>query len=466
MAINTFDNIGFKYTCIKKIFDKVDDDFFKNQYVRKLYEITRKFYEDYKDLPFSLTNPTLDQIKEIIKKDEKKIITDPNLSLEDNISNFLINVQQILDTDLNNYNKDYIDSACEAWVMWQNHQKGHKLSMEWERSQEVTPENVFEVIKKSKEIFVKRSSIILDQDLGKNILDPTAHKQLAPSELYSSGYPLLNTWLSENPHGGFEPGTFSLLVGESNIGKSIWLGSIAKNAWLSGCNVALASVEMSEAKIYKRIGANIFDIPLKDYMDISNDQQRMSDIIKKFKNKTGGNENTFEKPIGDLWTKRFAHATPETITSWVLALEEYTGKKFHLVVIDYLTELNNSHGLMAFENSYQHHKLNVNDLYNAGIMHNWATLTAHQLKIDGYGTDDITLKMLGESSGIIHRLDNCFGIIQTPDMKINKKYYLKNLKSRDGGYKNYYIEYGIEYDYMRLTERANMLEPNSFLLPN
>jgi KaiC/GvpD/RAD55 family RecA-like ATPase len=618
----TFENVSYLYVCKNKLFAVVDEDFFKNKFVNALYKVTKKFYNEFNEIPFNLKNPSLDQIKIIIEDDQSNIIIDKELSKEENIRLFLINAKQILETDLSQFSEDYMKKAIPAWIAWQNHQKGHKLALEWERKQEITPDNVFDIIKKSREIFNRRSSISIDTDLGKSILDPDAHRQIPPSELYNTGFPLFNTWVSGNPNGGLTPGEFTLLVGESNIGKcvcydthitirhtlskkiekiyigkffnylttyslvkenvkgkflqtiepenyevltsndrwvkikaigktieynvyilntslgkvlkcadehliftpnglkpvsdlisgneiitkdgietitiyqtdifenmfdlqidsedhsyytndilshnSIWLGQFAKNLWMNGCNVALASVEMSVEKLYKRIGANAFNIPINEYVNLSNDTVRMSEIIKRHIEKYSSSTMDFVdgfSPIGELWTKRFSVATPESVTNWVLNLEQYLGKKIHVLVIDYLTEMANNHGFLAFENSYQHHKVNVNDLYAAGIEHKWATLTAHQIKIDGYGADDLTLRHLGESSGIIHRLDSVIGIIQTPQMKLNKKYYLKNMKGRDSEYKNYYIEYHIDYNYMSITEQNKMLEPESFLVP-
>jgi hypothetical protein len=69
--------------------------------------------------------------------------------------------------------------------------------------------------------------------------------------------------------------------------------------------------------------------------------------------------------------------------------------------------------------------------------------------------------MAGESSGVFHRADNVFGIIQTPHMKIARKYMLKNLKGRDSSYKHYKQEFEIDYDYMRIKEIGGMIPPDT-----
>jgi hypothetical protein len=241
---------------------------------------------------------------------------------------------------------------------------------------------------------------------------------------------------------------------------SIWLGNIATNPVLNGYNVLLISVEMGIAKIHRRVGANLFDIPMDKYRDFANDDNRILSAMHDFREKQG----ITTIPLGTLRTKRFTKCTPEDVRLFVLNVEETLGIKVHLVVLDYLTELQSNYGTLASDNSYRLHKDNANDLHAMAEDHQWAIVTAHQLKISGYGADDLTLNMIGESSGIIHKPDNIFGIIQSAQLKMERSYVLKNLKGRESAYKHYYIKYKIDYNYMRINEIEGMIEPGNLII--
>ena len=72
--------------------------------------------------------------------------------------------------------------------------------------------------------------------------------------------------------------------------------------------------------------------------------------------------------------------------------------------------------------------------------------------------------MSSESKGILHRPDCVLGIIQTPEMKVARRYYMKVLKSRDGVIKDHKIEFEIDYTRMMITETGTVLTPGDALL--
>lgn len=451
-----FENIVFLYVCREKIFKIVDPDFFKNPYVSKLYAMTKGFYHKFKSLPFDMEHPKLDQITQVAHASPKAIIIDKDKTTEDNIKAFLTHAEHVIKTDIKQYSPKWLKDVADAWIMWESSQKGYKDAIEYQKLQNITPENVLDVIRTARNIVTQRTGIVIDEDRGADFDDPEAHKQTDPENLVNTGFKHLNEWVSGRASGGLEPGTLTILAGESNIGKSIWLGNIAYNMYLNGYNVLLISLEMSTAKIYKRIGANAFNLDVNTYGDVSNDTDRVAEYIRDFKEKN----LSAGIPLGKFRSKKFTHATALDIEAFAKSLEDELNLKWHAVVIDYMTELENAHGI-TIDNMYMYHKSNTNDLYMMSGDNNWAVLTAHQLAARDYGAtaDDITLQSLGESRGIIHRTDNIIGIVQPPELKADFQYELKNLKTRDGKYKNYKIVYDIDYDHMRLKEQEGMKDP-------
>lgn len=457
-SLAVFENYVFHYVCKKKLFAKVDADFFKNKYIQRLYVLTKQFHTKFNQLPFYPGSDGVDQIEDVAKRNKKIYIIDKDISDDQNLINFMSNCRNILQTDLEKYSEKYLEETCRAWILWENQQKGMRDAIEWQKSQEVTPENVMNVIQKSREIINRRSSVTFNEGLGKNFLDPTAHVQPGYGDLLNCGFPNMNMWLSGMPNGGFEKKTTSVFLAHPNVGKSIFLGAIAARLMLNGENVYLPSLEMAEYKFFKRIGANIFDVPINDYSNYSQDIKWVEAKIREQREKSMSDA----LPMGNLITHRYAQATAQDIVGHALEIEEKLEMKFGAVILDYFTELQNAFGLTR-DSSYSFHIDNMNSFYAAGVENDWAMITAHQLNPSSSGSDDITEQNISECKGLMFRPDFVFGIIQTPQMHQAKKYFVKNIKSRDSAFKNYYIKFDIDYNHMRLTESPDIIEPGSAL---
>mgnify|MGYP001420000385 CR=1 FL=1 len=78
-------------------------------------------------------------------------------------------------------------------------------------------------------------------------------------------------WLDRKLGGGFlETGrSLYLFAGQTNVGKSIFLGNIACNVAAQGKTVVLISLEMSELMYAKRISSNVTQIPINELQDNS-----------------------------------------------------------------------------------------------------------------------------------------------------------------------------------------------------
>lgn len=458
-SLAVFENYVFHYVCKRKLFTKVDADFFKNKYIQRLYQVSKQFFLKFNTLPFHPGSDATDQIEDIVKRNPKLYIIDKDVSDEQNFTNFMVNTRNILQTDLERYSEKYIEETCKAWVMWENQQKGMKDAIEWQKSQEVTPENVLQIIQKTKDIINKRSSVSFNDGVGKNFWDPEAHVQPGHGDLLNSGFPMLNQWLCGSPSGGFEKKTTSVYLAHPNVGKSIFLGALATRLMMNGENVFLPSLEMAEHKFFKRIGANVFDVPINEYSERSQDLKWVEEKIREQREKSMSDA----MPMGTLISHRYSQATVQDIVGHAQQIEEKLEIKFSAVILDYFTELQNAFGLTR-DSSYSFHIDNMNSFFAAGVENDWAMITAHQLNPSTAGGDDITEQMISECKGLMFRPDYVFGIIQTPAMHQGKTYFLKNIKSRDSAYKNYFIKYGIDYNHMRLQESADLITPGSQLL--
>lgn len=454
-----FENLVYVYLNKNPhIYAQVDDDFFKNQTIRALFKLSKKFYETFKEPIFDPKHPNIGQIEALVLEDKSEFLLDKNLSDDENVNAFLKNVQYVIETDLNNYSEDWLDETIGAWITWQNNQKGYKLAIQYMQTQSITPSNVVEVISKAKDIVVRRSNVQINDEDVFDFFDPKSHKQIPLDNLIDSGYPGLNQMLCGNPTGGFAPGTLTIFAGASNSGKSVILGNLAKNISFSGKNTLFVSVEMSIQRSYRRIGSNAFDVKMSDYDAFADNQEQLTDEMRHLQENIQKNIGV---PPGKFIGIKFSKATPNKIYAVAKKLEERYGIKWHAIIIDYFTELDSDYGISP-EKMYIYHKRNADDLFQIASETGWAVITAHQLKIAGFDKGDLTLADLGESSGIIHRTDSIIGMISSSQMQIEKCMYFKNLKCRESAYKNYYLKMDTDFSHMRITESSSLLSPEEF----
>ena len=116
------------------------------------------------------------------------------------------------------------------------------------------------------EKFEKSCRVDLKDDIGLDLFDDieTIAQELSVDEpTLSSGW----EWLDEHLAGGFlENGrSFYVFAGQTNVGKSIFLGNVATNLVRKGKNVLVISLEMSEIMYACRLASDITKIPISNY---------------------------------------------------------------------------------------------------------------------------------------------------------------------------------------------------------
>jgi replicative DNA helicase len=312
------------------------------------------------------------------------------------------------------------------------------------KTTKVSADNVKEVVAKVKGIVNERNSIEFGFDEGLDFFNPDSHVQ-PTSDTFTTGYNYIDLVLG----GGFYSKALFCFIGEMKIGKSIWLANLAANSVRQGHNTAVISLEMRDRKLIKRLGANLLGISMRDYNSAANDGNSM-------KKKLGNVGYDSLKIPGKLWVKEFptSSAGVPDVERYLQKMEESKGMKFKLVVLDYVNILKNWRNPNS-ENMYMKIKQIAEDLRAMAMRNDWAIVTATQVNRSGFGSTDLSITNISESSALGHTVDAMFGIIQDEIMHANREYTLKLLANRDDGYKNSRKKFLIDYDHMRITEDAS-----------
>jgi replicative DNA helicase len=229
-------------------------------------------------------------------------------------------------------------------------------------------------------------------------------------------------------------------MGSTNSGKSLWMQNIAANVANMGYNVVYFTLEMSEAKVLKRLGAMRLNIPINDYDEKSKNTEYIKEKIKQLKEGAHRHGDAIgilsDQQYGAINVKFFAAgtATINHLENHLKNLQLKKGFKPDLIIVDYITLMAPLKGLGVEGNLYMKGKHLAESLRSMAAHWEVPLVTAIQVAKDAWNASDVTLDKIPESKAIAETADVFAAIIRTEEMKRNNKYVLKLLKQRDGDF--------------------------------
>ena len=231
---------------------------------------------------------------------------------------------------------------------------------------------------------------------------------------------------------------------------SLWMQNLAVKSANMGSNVLYITLEMSERKVMKRLGAMRLKIPINEYDTLSKD----TDMIKKRISglcRSEGSSDLFEKKVGKIITKFWAAGTVQVsdFDNYIQKLKEKRDVKIDLIIVDYIALIAapKSNG---GDNLYTKGKFVAEALRALASKWKCPLITAVQVAKDAWNASDLTLESVPESKAIVECADTFFGIIRTEEMKRQNLYRLKLLKQRDGDFSKAHIKIELNPTYLTL----------------
>lgn len=371
---------------LASIADITKPEYFKNKSIASIFTIIKDFSERRNTLP------TITEIKAYLVTDEQK-------------ASFKSLVGSFSDID-KNLDKDELYDNTEQFLK--------------EKAVYHTMLNVAEDVSSGKvdtadvlQKFEESCNISLVTDLGFNMYDDI---DLLVDDLNTEQrfIPSKWEWLDECLGGGFLEGGKSLYVfaGETNIGKSIFLGNIARNIAQQGKNVLLVTLEMSELLYAQRICSNVTKIPMRDL-------KQNGPTIK----------HVIDQEDGKIFIKEFPPATitPNQLQAFVKKFEE-KGIKIDAIVLDYLNLLHSTIG----NNSYERIKHVTEQVRAMSYTFECPIISATQLNRSGFDQDNPELATISESIGLAATADCICSIYQNEEDREMEIIRLGMMKNRYG----------------------------------
>jgi replicative DNA helicase len=423
----------------KKYFHIIDSYFFKNNEIQFVYDVLRKYM--LKDSDVQLPSPK--QILEMINLEDKDGLITKDI------------LKSILSVDLNEYDEDnFIIPRFNAWILSNRLKAGTVDIVEETRNLDAINdfETTLSTANKIKEIVEQMSSLNFinddDDDMGSDFDDVEAHVQDSAKFKIKSGFATLDHMLG----GGWDIGTLNMLMGETNSGKSLWMQNLAVASANMGSNVLYVTLEMSERKVLKRLGAMRLKIPINDYDEVSKDTAFMQKKIDNLKKSSGGGSDLFEKKIDKIYTRFWAAGTANVndIDNYLQKLKDRKGVKIDLVIVDYLTLMVPPGKANGSDTLYIKGKVLAEGLRALGSKYKCPVISALQVAKDAWNSSNISLESVPESKAIPETADTFFAIIRNEEMKRQNLYRLKMLKQRDGDFSKSQIRINLNPTYLNL----------------
>ena len=226
-------------------------------------------------------------------------------------------------------------------------------------------------------------------------------------------------WLDDKLEGGFLQNGRGLYIfaGQTNIGKSIVLGNIAKNIAETGKTVLLITLEMSEMMYAKRICSSVSKIPIRE---LRTNCRLLKETITDIKNKN---------PKGRIFIKEFPPSliTPNQLSAFIKKLKS-KGINIDAIVLDYLNLLNSPVG----SNSYERVKYLSEQVRALTYVFSCPIITATQINRSEYDVGEPSLKSLSESYGMGATADFIAGVYQQDEDSENGIIRMGIMKNRFG----------------------------------
>jgi len=393
LDLDFFENV-FLYKCctdkgyLASVIDYTKKDFFKNKDNKNVFEIIRGFYDSRNELP------NITEIKQYCDNDVLK-------------SSFKAVLQMFQSLD-KSYNNEELYANTERFL---KEKAVYNTLLDIASDVSKGDSDTSVILDK----FEKSCNISLHTDKGLDVyndIDNVIQQLLDVQEHIPSNW----SWLDEHLNGGFLKDGRALYVfaGETNIGKSIFLGNIAANIANQNKTVLLITLEMPEILYAKRICTNVSKIPMKTlHLETGALRSAIVDLKKKH-------------PNSRLLIKEFppATVTPRQLQAFIKKIED-SGLKIDAIVLDYLNLLNSPIG----NNSYERIKHVTEQVRAMSYIFNCPVISATQLNRSGFDVNNPDLNTISESIGLAATADVIASIFQNDEdreMEIIRMGMMKN----------------------------------------
>ena len=239
---------------------------------------------------------------------------------------------------------------------------------------------------------------------------------------------------------GFLPGTLSVIMAASGIGKSLLMTDLITGHIRDRKNVLLVSMEMEDKEIMKRVHANILDLPINDLKNI--DPLVIRQAHERIKN----------SGVGKFYVKDFPNGTfsPLMLDALLDNYKNEMGIEFDIVYLDYLGIMK-SDLITPAAGLYSYVKSIVEETRAIAKKRKTPIVSASQLNRGAVNNTDADNSAVSDSIGTVQTADFIVFLLQTDTMKEANLITCKCTKNRFTGRTDKW-DMCIDYTHMRFSD--------------
>jgi replicative DNA helicase len=348
---------------------------------------------------------------------------------------------KVFTIDLKQYTYDFLFKYTKAFVFYKNLNEVVIDQLAYLKTTEINPDNVERITNEVREKFNTLLNVsFTGADSGLSFFNPLHHIQLSKIGT-PTGFPFFDKVLD----GGWNPKTLVVFQGRPKVGKSMVLSNIGARAFLKGSNVGIATLELSDRKYMKRVGAMVLNITMKEYDKILS-TEHLGGITDRLAELRKTNSN-----LGELEIKEFGNGATSAIDieNYFLKIQQKLGIKFKIIIVDYV---NLMRPLRERGDMYGNIKSITEELRAVAMRNEWCVISATQIKRDAVDDQDLSMSDVAESFGLVHTVDSLFGLMRGP---MERRMKIKLIANRDGGYNESFKMFRLNYEYAKLIEETD-----------
>lgn len=399
---------------------------------QELFKLVKEYYSEYKNIP-SLT--------ELIAKVK-------NVSNAE-IRNEIIKSLQTINTTEEVANTEFMCDETIAWVKDAMYMESLQIGSDGLMKKD---ENLKQ---KAKSIMEEMAKITIDSDLGLDLDDiETMIEYYAERH---TGIRTQHTELNKRLGPGFLPGTLSIILAASGVGKSLMMTDLISGMIKKNKNILLVSLEMQDREIMKRVHANAMDLPINSLTDLSKTQGELDKLDRPFLNKeqilAAYNKMKTSGECGKFFVKDYPAGSfsPLMLEQLVESYKVEKNIEFDVVFVDYLgimksDLLSPSAGLYSYIKSIAEETRAVATKLQVPI------ISASQLNRSATNNvEDADNSAVSDSMGTVMTADFMMFLLQNEEMKEKQEIVCKITKNRFAGRTDTWMM-NIDYEHMRFND--------------
>lgn len=308
---------------------------------------------------------------------------------------------------------------------------------------------------KAQKIMDERAKVSIDTDLGLDFDDIDTMIQYYSERMI--GIKTQHKELNKRLGPGFLPGTLSVILSASGVGKSLLMTDFISGLIKKNKNILLVSLEMADKEIMKRVHANAMDLPINSLIDLAKTQQELDNLGRSYVTKQmiidAYNKVKLSGTCGKLFIKDYPSGSfsPLMLEQLVDSYRIEQNIEFDMVFVDYLGIMKSdlltpSAGLYSYAKSIAEETRAVAKKLNVAI------ISASQLNRGAVGNIDAADNSnVSDSMGTVMTADFMLFLLQNEQMKERKEIVCKITKNRFGGVTDTWI-IGVDYEHMRFND--------------